>query len=158
MIASNYVKNPDAMQYQRELWSKSKRDTIMMRIAGLIMRGGPAPAWVKEAASRAKALARAVQTCCRDWISEAAQAARKPAKGFGAHVRGWNDQRAAERLTVAQMTVREHAPSRDHAGALAAGAGPGKAGAALAGASHVATRSRSPKINTTAQGPTQRQA
>jgi len=97
MIASNYVKHPEAMQHQRELWSKSKRDTIMMRIAGLIMRGGKVPAWVIEAKRKARELAKAVQGCCRDWISE--DHARRQNEGpdptgFRAHLRSVN--RAAQ--------------------------------------------------------------
>lgn len=113
MIAANYVKNPEAMQFQRELWSKSKRDTIMMRIAGLIMRGGPVPAWVKDADRRAKELAKAVQLCCRDWITEAQEAAQKPVSGFAAHVRFWNASRAADKLSAALGTLRKLAPTRE---------------------------------------------
>jgi hypothetical protein len=70
MIAANYVRHPEMMRFQRELWSKSKRDSIIFRIAGLIMRGSPVPAWVKDARQRAKQLADAVRSACRDWIAE----------------------------------------------------------------------------------------
>lgn len=73
MIARNYVQHIEMMRYQRELWSKSKRDTIMMRLAGLVMRGGPVPAWWTELRARAKRLAKNVRACCRDWIDEPVQ-------------------------------------------------------------------------------------
>ena len=81
-IATNYVRHPEAMQFQRELWSKSSRDTILMRIAGLVMRGCVMPEWVRELRANARTLARTVCRACRDWIEE--HAARRPPKARAA--------------------------------------------------------------------------
>lgn len=112
MIARNYVKFPEAMQAQRELWSKSRRDTIMMRIAGLIMRGTTAPAWVKAAKAAAHKLANAIKTLCRNWTQEHAKADQKPTKGFAAHCRKWNDSRAEQLIVKARETIQAATP--DH--------------------------------------------
>ncbi|MDP3222266.1 MAG: hypothetical protein Q8M96_03940, partial [Rubrivivax sp.] len=93
---------------QRELWSKNKRDTILMRIAGLIMRGTTAPPWLKAATRKAKQLSTAVKTCCRDWINEAAAAHPKPAKGFAKHCAWWTNERATQQLQTAQAVLRAH--------------------------------------------------
>ena len=106
MIAANYVRHPEAMQHQRELWSKSKRDTIMMRIAGLIMRGGPVPAWVTAAKTQARALSSAVKTLCRDWIQEAAESRQPTPTGFRAHVAWFRSERQQQRHELARVTLR----------------------------------------------------
>lgn len=103
MIARNYVKNLDAMAKQRELWSKSKRDTIMMRLAGLVMRGHPAPDWFKEARGRAKKLAEMVREACRDWITEAweTESANVTRTGFTAHVYSVNQSMRDHKRRIA---------------------------------------------------------
>lgn len=108
MIASNYVKHPEAMQAQRELWSKSSRDTIMMRIAGLIMRGGKVPAWVTAAKRKARGLAAAVEGCCRDWIEEARRQREENGPdptGFRAHLRAVRRSTQAEKDRTAGAVV-----------------------------------------------------
>ena len=109
MIANNYVRHPEQMQHQRELWSKSRRDTIIMRLAGLIMRGDQAPAWWREQRERAKQLAKCVRSACRDWIEEATaielEARAKQAGGFTAHAYRWNAQVRQERQLRAAAYV-----------------------------------------------------
>lgn len=107
MIATNYVRHPQAMAMQRELWSKSSRDKIIMRIAGLIMRGAPVPTWWTEARRRARALSDAVRTCCRDMFEELRQADAQPTNGYSAYVRQHQRDSAARKLAHALRVVRE---------------------------------------------------
>ena len=63
MIAKNYIKHPDALRVQRELFFIGYRNSpLLMRLIGVIMDQRPAvPEWFKKAREAAKALAKKVK-------------------------------------------------------------------------------------------------
>lgn len=60
MIASNFKHHPDALQFQREMFSNGYHNSPrIMRLMTVVFSWVPSvPAWVKEATARAKALAK----------------------------------------------------------------------------------------------------
>jgi hypothetical protein len=69
VIARNYVKHPEALAFQRELFAFGVRNSIMVRLASVIMRSpNEAPAWFAAMRQRARKLAMAVRIACRDWL------------------------------------------------------------------------------------------
>lgn len=69
MIARNYVKYPEVLAYQRELFAFGVRNSIMVRLASVIMRSpATAPEWFTAMRAKARALAKAVRLACRDWL------------------------------------------------------------------------------------------
>jgi hypothetical protein len=60
MIASNYITNPAALQYQREMFSNGYHNSPrIMRLMQVVFSWHPSmPKWVKESIAKAKALAK----------------------------------------------------------------------------------------------------
>lgn len=60
MIASNYIKHPDALRFQRELFHNGyKNQPRLMRLMECMFKFTPSvPQWAKDAASRARQLVR----------------------------------------------------------------------------------------------------
>jgi hypothetical protein len=58
MIAKNFIKHPEALRFQMELFSKGHKNQprIMRLIQVIFSHAGNVPAWVTAATAKAKAL------------------------------------------------------------------------------------------------------
>jgi hypothetical protein len=72
MIAKNYMKHPEALRFQRELFSSGYHNSPrIMRLMECIFDWSPAaPAWWTAAKARARALAKTVKKSIADFFKE----------------------------------------------------------------------------------------
>lgn len=72
MIAKNYMKHPEALRFQRELFSNGYHNQPrIMRLMECIFNWTPAvPAWWASAKARARALAKAVKKSISDFFKK----------------------------------------------------------------------------------------
>jgi len=77
MIAANYIKFPEALRFQREMFSNGYHNSPrIMRLMTVIFEWKEAtPDWWTVARAKAKALAKAVKTACFDWVNSALKSA-----------------------------------------------------------------------------------
>ncbi len=72
MIAKNYIRYPEALRFQREMFSNGYHNSPrIMRLMEAVFEWTPnVPEWVQKAQKRAKALAKAVRQACMNWIAD----------------------------------------------------------------------------------------